>query len=180
MQNEMELTCNCGQVVMQFRGKPILSAECLCSDCQKAGAFLQKLPGAPAVLDDKSATPFVLYRKDRVRCLKGAELLREYRLTQASKTRRVIASCCNTPVLLEFSGGHWVSVFGVLWPEGTLPPPELRTMTKEAPEDVILPPDIPNPKTHTFGFYAKLFGAWAGMGFRAPKIDYVKGSIDAC
>src|SRR5688572_51640 len=119
------LTCTCGQVSLEVQGSPIVSVECLCSDCQKAGAFLQLLPGSLSILDKNSATRFVLYRKDRVRCGKGHERLREHRLKKESKTRRVVAICCNTPMFLEFTSGHWLSIYGGLWSTASLPPLEL-------------------------------------------------------
>ena len=173
------LTCNCGQVALEVQGRPIVSAECLCTDCQNAGAFLQLLPGAPPTLDKKGATRFVLYRKDKVRCEKGQDCLREHRLSKDSKTRRVVAICCNTPMILEFTNGHWLSIYGGLWPVASLPALEIRTMTRDRPEGVELPDDVPNPSTHTFSFYARLFRAWAAMHFRAPKVAYVNGDLDA-
>jgi len=173
------LSCGCGQVVLKVQGRPIVSAECLCNDCQKAGVFLQSLPDAPRTLDDNAATRFVLYRKDRVWCESGQRCLREHRLSTHSKTRRVVATCCNTPVFLEFSSGHWLSIYGGLWPVGTLPELELRTMTRDRPKGVELPNDVPNPSTHTVSFFAKLFGAWLAMRFRSPKIDFVSGNINA-
>ena len=116
-----ELSCTCGQVALEVQGRPIISAECLCADCQSAGAFLQSLPGAPSTLDQKGATRFVLYRKDRVRCEKGRDLLREHRLSKDSTTRRVVAVCCNTPMFLEFTNGHWLSIYGGLWPAASRP-----------------------------------------------------------
>jgi hypothetical protein len=172
------LTCTCGQVALEVQRSPIVSVECLCADCQQAGAFLQSLPGAPRTLDHHGATRFVLYRKDRVRCLKGQSLLREHRLSEKSPTRRVVASCCNTPVFLEFSQGHWLSIYGGLWPVASLPALETRTMTRSKPVGVVLPDDVPNPATHTFFFFRKLLVAWAAMGFRVPKVDYVNGSLD--
>ncbi|MDD7970999.1 GFA family protein [Roseinatronobacter alkalisoli] len=174
-----EVTCACGQVALHLSGTHILSTECLCSDCQQAAAEFQDLPTAHPLTDDKGATRFILYRKDRVRCARGQELLSEHRLTDGSKTRRVIATCCNTPMFLEFTQGHWLSVYGALWPEDTLPKLELRTMTRDAPAGVVLPDDVPNPRTHNFRFFAVLLTAWAAMGFRAPKLDYVKGKLDA-
>jgi len=174
-----ELTCTCGQVALEVQGGPIISAECLCADCQNAGAFLQSLPGAPPTLDKKGATRFVLYRKDRVRCETGQNLVREYRLSKDSTTRRVVAICCNTPMFLEFTSGHWLSIYGGLWPAASLPALEIRTMTRSRPEGVVLPDDVPNPSTHTFSFYAKLFRAWAAMRFGAPKVDFVNGGLDA-
>nr|WP_249384138.1 hypothetical protein [Chitinivorax sp. B] len=173
------LTCTCGQVALAIQGKPIISAECLCADCQNAGAFLQSLPGAPPILNQSGGTRFVLYRKDRVLCEKGRDRLREHRLSKASATRRVVAICCNTPMFLEFTNGHWLSIYGGLWPAAGLPALEIRTMTRSRPPGVILPDDVPNPSTHTFSFYARLFFAWAAMGFRAPSIDFVNGGLDA-
>jgi hypothetical protein len=172
------LTCTCGQVELVVQGKPIISAECLCADCQNAGAYLQSLPGAPAIVDQKGATRFELYRKDRVMCETGRDLLREHRLAE-SKTRRVVAVCCNTPMFLEFTNGHWLSIYGGLWPAASLPALELRTMTRSRPTGVALPGNVPNPSTHTFSFYAKLFLAWAAMRFRTPKVDFVNGILDA-
>jgi hypothetical protein len=51
-------------------------------------------------------------------------------------------------------------------------------MTRSRPDGVELPDDVPNPKTHTLTFYARLFRAWAAMRFRAPAVD-VNGSLDA-
>ena len=46
----------------------------------------------------------------------------------------------------------------------------MRTMASDLPEGVTLPDDIPNAKKQSLGFFAKLFGAWAAMGFRNPKM----------
>ncbi|WP_314410678.1 hypothetical protein [Pseudomonas kuykendallii] len=176
---KVALTCGCGQVALKIQGNPIISAECLCNDCQKAGAFLQSLPGAPSVLDNKASTRFVLYRKDRVWCEKGQSRLREYRLSEHSKTRRVVATCCNTPMFLDFTNGHWLSLYGGLWPVEALPALEIRTMTRDRPKGVELADDVPNPSTHTISFFAKLFGSWAAMRFRTPKVDFVNGDLNA-
>lgn len=173
------LTCTCGQVALEIQGRPIISAECLCADCQNAGAFLQSLPGAQPTLDQRGATRFVLYRKDRILCEKGRDRLREHRLSKESTTRRVVAVCCNTPMFLEFTNGHWLSIYGGLWPAASLPALEIRTMTRSRPKGVALPDDVPNPSTHTFAFYVKLFRAWAAMRFRAPKVEFVNGGLDA-
>lgn len=172
-----ELTCRCGQAALRVDGPPILSTECLCSDCRTAGAIFQNLPGAAPVLDGNRTTRFVLYRKDRVRCLRGAEHLREHRLTPDSKTRRVVAVCCNTPLFLDFTQGHWLSVYGQLWSAGNLPPLELRTMVRDAPAGVTLPGNVPNLKSHGLRFFVRLIGAWAAMGFGSPKVDFVQGEL---
>ncbi|GGX74283.1 GFA family protein [Saccharospirillum salsuginis] len=178
MTQSKTLTCDCGQVTLDIQNNPIVSTECLCADCQEAGAQLQALPGAKPLLDRHRATRFVLYRKDRVQCTQGRDRLREHRLTPQSPTRRVVAVCCNTPIFLEFAKGHWLSLYGNLWPAGSLPALDLRTMTRDRPEGVDLPDDVPNPQTHNLSFMARLLFAWAAIGFRAPKIDYVQGALN--
>jgi hypothetical protein len=170
-----KLACTCGEMQLHVEKAPIISAECHCNSCRAAGARLQTL-GAASVLKANGGTHFVLYRKDRIRFLKGAELLKAFHLTPQATTRRVVATCCNTPVFLEFKGGHWLSLYAGLWPKGTLPPLDLRTMTSDRPEGSALDDAVPSGKRQTLSFYAKLLGAWIAMGFRAPKI-VVSGEI---
>ncbi len=179
MTRSTQLACACGAVQLQVEKAPIISAECHCNSCREAGRRLQALPGAAAVLKPNGGTHFILYRKDRVRVLAGTERLKEFRLTPESPTRRIVASCCNTPVFLEFQKGHWLSLYGHLWPEGTLPPPELRTMTSDLPDASVLSDDVPNAKRQSVLFFARLLGAWMAMGFRSPKIGYVHGELHA-
>jgi hypothetical protein len=177
MSNETELACRCGKVRLKVAGAPMVSVECCCTSCRAAGSRLEKLSGALPILTTLGTTPFVLYRKDRVRIASGAEYLKSFRLSPQATTRRVIASCCNAPVFLEFQGGHWLSLYATLWPEGARPRIEMRTMAGDMPDASVLPDDVPNLKSHSPGFYWKLFAAWAAMGFRNPKID-VKGELD--
>jgi hypothetical protein len=173
------IACACCQVQIEIEKAPIVSTECYCNSCRAAARRLQALPGAPHVADANGGTRFVLYRKDRVRFLTSTDRLREFRLTPTSKTRRVVATCCNTPVFAEFHSGHWLSLYGCLWPKGTLPPLELRTMVSDLADASVLPDDIPNGKHQSFAFYAKLLGAWIAMGFKVPKITCVNGEIHA-
>ncbi|WP_129791953.1 GFA family protein [Sphingosinicella sp. CPCC 101087] len=178
MTHTTQLGCACGQVRMEAERTPIVTAECHCDSCRAAGERLQRLPAAPPVLGENGGTHFVLYRKDRVRFVEGLDRLREFRLKPDAKTRRVVAACCNTPVFLEFQGGHWLSLYGGLWPESERPAIELRTMTSDLADPSSLP-DVPNGKRQSLSFFAKLLGAWIAMGFRSPKIAFVDGEIDA-
>lgn len=171
------LRCQCGQLQLEVLGTPIISAECYCNSCRAAGVKLQTLPGARPVVDAHGATRFVLYRKDRTRFRQGTAQLKAFRLTPESKTQRVVATCCNTPIFLELSNGHWLSLYGGLWPEGTLPPLQIRTMTSDLPAGSPLPDDSLNSQRHTLTFFAKLLGAWVAMGFRSPKMDCVQGEL---
>ena len=172
------LACACGKTQLTLQGSPITSTECYCDSCRAAGARLAHLPCARPMLDRRGGTRFVLYRKDRVQFTAGADQLKEFRLSTGAATRRVVATCCNTPVFLEFEGGHWLSLYGGLWPDGTLPLLEMRTMTGDLPDASVLPSDVPNLKRQSGVFFAKLLKAWIAMGFRSPRIA-VGGEIRA-
>lgn len=117
-------------------------------------------------------------RKDRVAFLAGQDLLRSFRLHDGARTRRVVASCCNTPVLLEFQNGHWLSLYGCLWEPGALPALEVRTMTVDLPDPSVLDDSVPNLPRQSGRFFAKLLGAWIAMGLRAPKLR-IEGELHA-
>ncbi|MFA1624297.1 GFA family protein [Rhizobium mongolense] len=178
MSETTEISCACGRTRLELKGKPILVSECLCNSCRAAADRLATLPGAKNLLTSYGATACAEYRKDRVRILSGAYHLREFRLSTDAGTRRIVATCCNTPVFLEMKRGHWLSIYLHLWPDHARPKAEMRTMTGDLAGASNLPDDIPNLKSHTVSFYAKLLGAWIGMGFRNPKIE-VAGKIDA-
>jgi hypothetical protein len=177
MAQNTELQCTCGRVRLVVERAPIVCAECHCGSCRAAGAALQARLGAPPIQESNGGTRYMLYRKDRIRFVAGRDLLREFRLTPDAKTRRVVAGCCNTPVFLELKGGHWLSLYRCLWGAQT-PPLEVRTMTRDRPDGIALPDDVPNLQGHGGGFFVKLLGAWIAMGFRAPKI-FVQGALDA-
>lgn len=178
MMRTTRIGCACGQTRLELRGSPILVSECLCNSCRAAAGRLAALPGARNTLTAYQATPTAEYRKDRVEILSGAENLREFRLSPTAGSRRVIAACCNTPVFLEMKGAHWLSLYLHLWPEDIRPKSAFRTMTGDLADASGLPADMPNLKTHTVAFYARLLAAWIAMRFRNPKIT-VGGTIDA-
>lgn len=129
--------------------------------------------------EDNEGTRFVLYRKDRIRFTEGADMLQEFRLTPEAGTRRVIAGCCNTPIFLEFKGGHWLSLYEKLWPEGAAPRLEIRTMTGDRENGSDLGADVPSGAWQTTKFYARLMGAWIAMGFKSPNIAVKGGEVHA-
>jgi hypothetical protein len=73
-----------------------VSTVCRCSSCEEAGSLLERMPLSTPVLEADRGTHFVLFRKDRVFCLKGEKLLAEHRLRPESPTR---------------TNGHWLSVY---------------------------------------------------------------------
>lgn len=167
-QNEsLAVTCRCGKVVLSAARFPILAASCYCGSCQQAGRVFENLPSAPQVLDVDGGTPVVVYRKDRVQCKTGEEHLEEFRLKPDSPTRRVVATCCNSPMFLDFTKGHWLSIYRSRFPGGA-PPIEMRIMTKARRAGIMLRDDVPNYVGYPGRFMLKLILAWIAMGFSRP------------
>jgi hypothetical protein len=169
----LSATCRCGKVKLEAVGPPILAGSCYCTSCQEAGRQFEQLASAPAVLDPDSGTAVILYRKDRVQCVMGQEHLEERRLKPTSPTRRVIATCCNSAMFLDFTKGHWLSLFRNRFAIGA-PPLEMRVMTKERRAGVALADDLPNYSGHSGKFMLRLIAAWIAMGFRRPEISLGK------
>ena len=164
-------SCQCGHVSFDIAGAPIVHARCYCDSCRTAGRAFAEAGGAKSVVGDDGGTSLVLYRKDRIGLISGGAALREHRLTPASPTRRMVAACCGAPMFLEFTNGHWLSVYAdrLAAPVGAL---EMRVMTADRPEGPALPDDVPNYATHSARFMMRLLGAWVKMGFRRPQVAW--------
>ena len=161
--------CRCGKVELQAVGRPILTGSCYCTSCQEAGRRFEQLASAPPLLNPDGGTDFVLFRKDRVHCVAGQEFLEEHRLKPDSPTRRVVATCCNSAIFLDFTKGHWLTVYRNRFPTGA-PPLEMRVMTDERRGGVKLADDVPNYEGRSGKFVLKLIAAWIAMGLRRPEI----------
>jgi hypothetical protein len=170
---QLSATCQCGKVKFEAVGSPILTGACYCTSCQQAGQQLGQLPAAPPLRDPDGGTSMILYRKDRVQCVAGLEYLSEHRLKPQSATRRVVATCCNSAMFLDFTRGHWLSMFRDRFATGA-PPLEMRVMTAERRAGVELTDDVPNYPRHSGKFLLKLIAAWIAMGFRRPEIGWGK------
>ncbi len=81
-------------------------------------------------------TAYVSYRKDRVTYAKGASFLEDVTLEQNPKTRRVVASCCNSAILMRFDDArHWAPVYSTRFgPNG--PTVQMRICTSFLPKNV--------------------------------------------
>ena len=167
-------SCRCGAVVLQLMGAPIVHTACYCTSCREEGRRIERLSGAPPVVGADGGTDFVLYRKDRVRCVQGGERLEAHRRTPGSPTRRMVAACCNSAMFADFTKGHWLTLYRARV-SGPVPPLEMRVMTVDRLVDVALPPDVPNHATHAGALIWKLMMAWMAMGFRKPKVEGVPG-----
>ena len=158
MNTNMRLTasCRCGGVEIEATGAPIVSSVCYCTDCQRGSRQIEALPDAGSVRDDDGGTAYILFRKDRIKCTKGAELLKGYKLKDISITNRVVATCCNSAMFMNFDKGpHWISAYRARF-RGALPPLQMRICTKFKPEHVVLPTDVPNYPGYPVGLIFKL------------------------
>ena len=163
--NRTTARCTCGSVELETIGSPITSTVCYCESCQEGSRQIQALPNGRPVCDSDGGTAFVLYRKDRVEHSKGSHLLRGYKITDESSTNRVVATCCNLAVYLDFERGHWLSVYRAAL-QGEVPPLEMRVHAKSRPAGSDLPNDVPGYPAYPFKFVAKLTAAWIAMLLR--------------
>jgi hypothetical protein len=113
-----------------------------------------------------------------VQFVRGREYLEEHRLKPDSPTRRVIATCCNSGMFLDFTKGHWLTMYRNRFPTGA-PPLEMRFMTKDRRDGVELADDLPNYDGHSGKFMLKLIAAWIAMGLRRPEITLAKTARSA-
>jgi hypothetical protein len=159
----MTATCACGGVELKAFGRPIASSVCYCDDCQKGADQIESLPNAGAVSDPDGGTAYILYRKDRIECSKGAKLLRSYKLKETSTTNRVVAACCNSAMMMNFDKGlHWVSAYRARF-LGELPPLQFRICTKFKPDGVVLSDDVPSYRGYPSGLIVRLLASRVAM-----------------
>ena len=160
-------SCTCGQVAFEAAGAPILSAVCYCESCRTAARQFEQAQGAPPVLNGDGGVDYCLFRKDRVRITRGGEHLRAHRLKEASPTRRVVAACCDAPMFLDFTSGHWLTLYRDRLAEPA-PPLEMGVMAKDRPPGPARADGLPTYPAAPPKFMIKLLASWAAMGFRRP------------
>jgi hypothetical protein len=175
--NNLKARCACGRVEFEATGAPITSVVCYCASCQEAGREFEQLSAAPPVLASDGGTATILFRKDRVRCVHGHEHLKEYRLKPESPTRRLVATCCNSAMFLDFTKGHWLSMYRCRFPMDA-PEIEMRVMTRDRRASVDLACDMPNYRGYSGRFMMKLLAARIAMGFRSPNFDLRGHRVD--
>jgi len=168
------VTCKCRSVKIELTGEPMLVNICHCDDCQRGSAQIELLPGAPKIVDRYGGSPYVLYRKDRVEFVQGRELLTDYRTDGEKDTRRVVASCCNSPVFLDFEQGHWVSIYQQRF-DAPVPPARMRIQTRfmtgaQQPDD-----GLPLHRGFPPGMMVKLLSSWIAMGIGRKRHDFRPG-----
>lgn len=166
LNNHTTARCSCGKVELEAIGAPIMSVACYCDDCQEGSRQIETLPNAHPVRDPDGGTAYVLYREDRLECLRGVHLLRRYKTNEKSATNRVVATCCNSAMYMNFDDSkHWVPVYRARF-QGDVPPLEMRVQTKHMPENSDVPGDVPSYPAWPLKFMAKLVTARIAMLLR--------------
>jgi hypothetical protein len=164
--DKMLAQCSCGAVELVLGGVPMMTVMCYCDTCQEGSRRIEELPGASSVHESDGGTAYTLYRKDRVTYAKGSELLKDYKLEQNPKTNRVVASCCNSAVLMRFDDArHWIPVYRARL--GPNPPAiQMRICTGFMPENGALPNDVPSHREYPVAFILELLSSRVAMLFR--------------
>jgi len=158
--------CRCGAVEIEAIGAPIVSSVCYCADCQEGSLQIEALPDAGRVRDEDGGTAYLLFRKDRIHCSKGAGLLKNHKINAHSATNRVVATCCNSAMLMNFDKGpFWVCAYRARFPDA-LPPLDMRICTRSRPKDVAVPTDAPSYPGYPLPLMIKLLTAGAAMWLR--------------
>ncbi|RFU49580.1 GFA family protein [Paraburkholderia sp. DHOC27] len=157
------VSCACGQVVYEAKGAPITSVICYCDDCQEGARQIELLPHAPPVQEPDGGTAYLAYRKDRVTCVRGQSLLRHHKIRAGSATNRVLATCCNSAMLISFDDAkHWVDLYrsrcnGDNWPV------QMRICTKFKAAHHIIPAGVPQHPHYPLSLIMKLVRARFAM-----------------
>jgi len=158
--------CSCGSVELEAIGAPIVSVVCYCDDCEEGSRLIEALPNARPVRDSDGGTAYLVYRKDRVKCSRGTQFLQAHKIREKSPTNRVVATCCNSAMLLNFDDGkHWVDIYRARV-QGDAPALQMRICTKFKAGNGDVPNDAPGYPTFPLRFLAKLLAARIAMLLR--------------
>ena len=158
-------TCDCGKVQVVAYGTPILCCVCYCDDCQNGGRQLEQL-GAQGFRDVWGGTPLLVYRDDRIGCVRGAELLQGIKIRPSAPTTRHIATCCKSAMFLKYNRGWWTSLYRARF-HGDVPLPQMRSQTRHVPIGAKLPTDVPIYNAFPASLFLRLLKARLSMAFGA-------------
>lgn len=156
-------SCACGAVQITLTAPPIAALSCCCDDCQAAAAELEALPGAPAFREPCGGTPAVLFAKTALKITKGHDKLTAHRLRSGSRTKRMVAACCNSFLYVTFDRGpFWVDVVSTRI-DGEAPNTRWRIQTRYL--DAPPPNDLANHGKYPQGLVWRiaLAGVLAGL-----------------
>jgi hypothetical protein len=159
--------CRCGAVEVGAWSDPLVVAACYCDDCQAASERLATANSAPLAGAD-GGTEFMVFRRDRIACTRGAENLQAMRLTDTTKTRRMIASCCATPMYVGFDDKKpWVSAFRARF-GADAPPVQMRICTRFRRSDGKTNDGLPEHPGYPAAMILRILAVWPRMLFSRP------------
>ncbi|MEM8838859.1 MAG: hypothetical protein AAGE89_12255 [Pseudomonadota bacterium] len=158
------MRCACGQVAFEAVGEPIVAGVCYCDDCQAGGRAIEALPDAPTALDADGGADYLIYRDDKIRCVKGEKLIAAHKLKAKSHTTRYYTKCCHSALYVKFGPGHWTSTFRnrfdvIDLPPVALPNVEMRNMTRFRTSGLPYPDDAPTYRKFPFRLFWELIKA---------------------
>lgn len=160
--------CRCGAVEIGAWAEPIVVSACYCDDCQAAAERLAASANSALAASADSGTEFMLFRRDRIACARGADRLEAMRLTDATKTRRMIAGCCATPMYVAFDDKRpWVSAFRASF-GADAPPVEMRICTRFRRSEDTAEDGLPSHPGYPLALILRILAAWPLMLFSRP------------
>jgi hypothetical protein len=160
--------CRCGAVKIGAWGEPIIVSACYCDDCQAAAQRLAASANMALAASDDGGSEFMVFRRDRIACTRGAENLEAMKLTAASKTRRMIAGCCATPMYVGFDDKKpWVSAFRASF-GADAPPVEMRICTRFRRAEDKAKDDLPEHAGYPAAMILRVLAVWPRMLFSRP------------
>jgi hypothetical protein len=157
--------CACGCTEHEASGSPVVALACYCDDCQAAGAQIDALPQGHSGLSADGGTVSMLFRKDRVRCVRGGELLVPHKLRSEAYTTRIVASCCNSNVLTRFE--NWLPIVAVRnFSADARVEPQVSIYTRFAPDATLIRHAGPRYQGMPPSIGLKVVASAVGLGFR--------------
>jgi hypothetical protein len=159
--------CRCGAVDIGAWAEPIVVTACYCDDCQAAAERMAASDKAALAKAD-GGTEFMVFRRDRIACTRGADRLEAMKLTPATNTRRMIASCCATPMYVAFDDKRpWVSAFRARF-GANAPPVTMRICTRFKRSDDRAENGLPSHPSYPPPMIARILAVWPLTLFSRP------------
>lgn len=160
--------CQCGAVEVGAWAEPIVVSTCYCDDCQAAAERVAASATSAPTPSTDGGTEFMVFRRDRIACMRGAENLQAMRLTVATKTRRMVADCCATPMYISFDNKRpWVSAYRAGF-GADAPPVEMRICTRFRRPEHKVEDGLPEHPGYPAAMILRILAAWPRTLFSRP------------
>ncbi len=114
-------------------------------------------------MEPDGGTALALFRINRFAVSRGEDRLIAHKLHATSKTRRMVAGCCNSAMFLAFdSSQHWVSTLCNRF-VGSEPKIEFRLMTTYRTSTLPYPDAAPTYPKFPVRFLGRVLRDWLAM-----------------